>query len=123
MKTAIIDIPGIGPAAVAALAEHGIESLADLAKASVEEISAIPGFSEARAAQTIAEANKLLPAPDEAPPVKDTTARKPKKDRKDEKGKSKGKGKGKGKGKKKDKKNKDKKKSKGKGKRKKKNKK
>jgi hypothetical protein len=119
MEPAIIDIPGIGPAAVAALAEHGIDSLADLARASVEEISAIPGFSEARAAQTIAEANKLLPAPDEAPPVKDTTARIPRKDRKDEKGK----GKGKGKGKKKDKKNKGKKKSKGKEKRKKKNKK
>ena len=115
MKPAIIDIPGIGPAAAAALAEHSINTLTDLAKASVETVSAVPGFSEARAIKVIAAANALLPATDEAPVVTEQPAGKARKDSKTKKGK------GKGKGKKKDKKDKDKKK--GKGKRKKKNKK
>ena len=42
MKLAIIDIPGIGPAAAKTLAEHRIGSLVDFAKASVEEVSAVP---------------------------------------------------------------------------------
>ena len=108
MKPAIIDIPGIGPAAAEALAEHRIKTLAGLARASVEKVSAVPGFSEARAAKVIAAANQLLPTPDETPAVKDTATGKDK-DKKDKKGK-------KGKGKKKDKKNKGKKKGKGKGK-------
>ena len=108
MKPTIIDIPGIGPAAAEALAEHRINTLSGLARASVEMVSAVPGFSEARAAKVIAAANQLLPTPDETPAVKDTASGK---DKKDKKGK---KGKGKGKGKKKDKKNKGKKKGKGK---------
>ena len=114
MNPTIIDIPGIGPAAAEALAEHRIKTVAGLARASVEKVSAVPGFSEARAAKVIAAANQLLPTPDKTPAVKDTATGKDK-DKKDKKGK-KGKGKGKGKGKKKDKKNKGKKKGKGKGK-------
>jgi Holliday junction resolvasome RuvABC DNA-binding subunit len=110
MKPAIIDIPGIGPAAAAALAEHSIKTLTDLAKASVETISAVPGFSEARATRVIDAARDLLPAPAETIPEKDTGSGKEKKGGKGKKGK----GKGKGKGKKKDKKNKGKKKDKGK---------
>ena len=106
MNPTIIDIPGIGPAAAEALAEHRIKTVAGLARASVEKVSAVPGFSEARAAKVIAAANQLLPTPDETPAVKDTASGK---DKKDKKGK-------KGKGKKKDKKNKGKKKGKGKGK-------
>ena len=56
MKTEISDISGIGPAATNALAEYGIRELADLAHASVEKISAIPGFSEARDVKVIAAA-------------------------------------------------------------------
>ena len=118
MNPAIIDIPGIGPAAAAALAEHSINTLADLAKASVETVSAVPGFSEARATRVIDAARDLLPAPAETIPEKDTYSGKEKKGGKGKngkgKGKAKGKGKGKGKGKKKDKKNKGKKKDKGK---------
>ena len=62
MKPTIIDIAGIGPAAVAALAEHRIKSLASLARASIETVAAIPGFSEARAARVIAAAAELLVA-------------------------------------------------------------
>ncbi len=39
MKPQIIDIPGIGPTAAAALDEHGFKSLADLARSSVEKVS------------------------------------------------------------------------------------
>ena len=110
MKPAINDIPGIGPAAVATLAEHRIKSLTSLARASVEKVSAIPGFSEARATKVIAAAAELLAAPE----ITQTTKGKDKKDKKDKKdNKSKGKGKEKGKGKSKDKKDK---KGKGKGK-------
>ena len=45
MKPAIIDIKGIGPAAVETLAEHRIKSVNALARASIEKITAIPGFS------------------------------------------------------------------------------
>ena len=62
MKLAIIDIKGIGPAAVATLAEYRINSVNALAGASVEKIAAIPGFSETRAAMVIAEAADLLAA-------------------------------------------------------------
>ena len=115
MKPAIMDIPGIGPAAAAALAEHRIKTLAGLARASVEKVSAVPGFSEARAIKVIAEASALLAAADKTPVVKDKPAGHVKKDMKARKDKGKAK-KGKGKEKKKDKKNKGKKKGKGKGK-------
>jgi NAD-dependent DNA ligase len=114
MKPAIIDIPGIGPAAAEALAEHRVKSLASLARASVETISAIPGFSEARAAKVIAAAAELLALTGNTPPVKDKakpqdasdkSGGKGKKDKKNKGKGKKGKGKkGKGKGKKKGKK-------------------
>ncbi|MEN8106624.1 MAG: helix-hairpin-helix domain-containing protein [Pseudomonadota bacterium] len=116
MKPAIIDIPGIGPAAAETLAEHRIRSLAGLARASVEKITAIPGFSEARATQVIAAAAELLAASGTTPAAKDAgeesgkktkSGGKGKKDKKKKdkgKGKNKGKGKGKNKGKKKGKK-------------------
>ena len=114
MKPAIIDIAGIGPAAVKALAEHRIRTLASLSKASVQKITAIPGFSEIRATQVIADAAELLaasgitqPAKENKSGKKDKTGGKDKKDKKkkgkgkkDKKGKGKGKGKGKKKGKK-----------------------
>ena len=60
MKPAIIDITGIGPAAAAALADHGLGSLKALASASVDKVSAVPGFSAARAQKAIAAAAELL---------------------------------------------------------------
>ena len=110
MKPAIIDIPGIGPAAAEALAEHRIRGLASLARASVEKISAVPGFSEARAERVIAAAAELLAASGATPPAKNKMAEtagktkvgggKHKKDKKDKKKKGKGKDKKKKKGKK-----------------------
>jgi hypothetical protein len=118
MKPAITDISGIGPAAAAALHEHGIKTLASLARAPVEKISAVPGFSEARATRVIAAASELLAAtatkqPDDA--EANASAEAPEagsKGKKDKKDKPKGKGK---KGKK-DKGKKDKKGKKGEGK-------
>ena len=120
MKPAIIDITGIGPAAAEALAEHRIRTVASLANASVENISAIPGFSEARAERVIAAAAELLAVsatdqPAEAAEADDQVkaSGKGKKDKKDKKDKRKGKGKKGKKGKnKKDKKGKGKKKGK-----------
>lgn len=123
MKPAITDIPGIGPVAADALAEYRITTVHRLSQSSVEKVTAVPGFSEARAAKVIAAAAELLgtsakpataqPAAGqqdtaESPDVRDKKGKKDK-DRK----KGKGKGKGKGKDKKKDK-GKDKKKGKGK---------
>ncbi len=108
MKPAIIDIAGIGAAAVNALTEHGIQTLASLSKASVEKITSIPGFSEARATKVIADATELLGAAGTTQPAKEKKSGK-----KDKKGKGKNKGKGK---KDKKKKGKDKKDKKGKGK-------
>jgi len=114
MKPAIIDIPGIGPATADALAEHRIRGVASLARASVEKIATIPGFSEARAAKVIAAAAELLA---ESGVTRSATGKagkpgkqakaggKGKKDKKDKKDKNK---KGKGKKDKKDKKKKDK---------------
>ncbi len=116
MKPVITDISGIGPAAAAALDEHGIKTLASLARASVEKISAVPGFSEARAARVIAAASELLATtatnqPDVA--EVDEAAAAGNKGKKDKKDKRKGKGK-KGKKGKKDKDKKGKKGKKGK---------
>ena len=119
MKPAIIDIPGIGPAAAAALDEHGIKTLASLARAPVETITAVPGFSEARAERVILAASELLAAsatkqPDDAEADEAAEAAEAaeagSKGKKDKKNKRKAKGKGK-----KGKKDKDKKGKKGKG--------
>ena len=102
MKPAITDITGIGPAAATALGEHGFSSLKALASADVAQLSAVPGFSAARAQKTIAAAAALLASPTAEAVTPDNPGKagkeKKKKD-KDKKGK-KGKGK-KGKGKKK----------------------
>ena len=120
MKPVITDISGIGPAAAAALGDHRIKSVASLARASVETVTAVPGFSEARAVRVIAAANELLVVSATSQSTDEETAeqlksggkdKKGKKDKKNKKDKRKGKGKKdkgkrrkKGKGKKKDKK-------------------
>ena len=93
MNPDIIDIPGIGPAAAEALAEHRIKTVAGLARASVEKVSAVPGFSEARAAKVIAAATELLPIAPAANTSRERHCHSARhKDKKDKKGK-KGKGK------------------------------
>ena len=110
MKPVITDITGIGPGAAEALAEHRIKTVARLATASVETITAIPGFSAARAEWVIAAAGELLAESGTTPAATDTGKessnkdKKDKKDKKKKKNKGKDKKKGKGKGKKKDKK-------------------
>ena len=107
MKPVITDITGIGPAAAEALAEHRIKTVANLATASVETITAIPGFSAARTERVIAAAGELLAESGTTPAATDTgkeSSNKDKKDKKKKKNKGKDKKKGKGKGKKKDKK-------------------
>jgi hypothetical protein len=84
MKPTITDITGIGPAAAAALAEHRLGSLKALARASVEKVSAVPGFSAARAQKVIAAAAELLASTTET-----TSPDKPAKTRKDKKRKDK----------------------------------
>ena len=127
MKPVITNIPGIGTVAADALAEHRITTLAQLARASVKQVAAVPGFSEARAARVIAAAGELLGASaetaarEEETPQEHPAKRQDSGGKKSKKGKGKGKGKGNGndkkKGKGKDKgKSKDKRKGKGKGK-------
>ncbi|MGD2138424.1 MAG: helix-hairpin-helix domain-containing protein [Gammaproteobacteria bacterium] len=92
MKPAIIDIRGIGPAAVEVLQEHGINSVKTLAKMSPADLSAVPGFSETRAAGVIAAAAELLPPKTgNSKPGKKGKAskggKKDKKNKKDKKGK------------------------------------
>jgi len=103
MSSSITDISGIGPAAANALAEHGIHNLKALAKAGVEQVSSVPGFSDVRSRKVIAAAAELLGSSTPEEPAEKSTG-------KDAKGKKHGKDK------KKNKKDKKKKGKKGKGK-------
>ena len=60
MKQSITVVSGIGESTKIALAEHGIKTVADLAKVSVAKLSAVRGFGEFRAAKAIAAAVDLL---------------------------------------------------------------
>jgi Holliday junction resolvasome RuvABC DNA-binding subunit len=85
MKQAITEITGIGPAAAAALGEQGFDSVRALARASVEQVSAVPGFSAARAQKVITAAADLLATST----AETATSDKPEKVRKDKKDKKK----------------------------------
>jgi NAD-dependent DNA ligase len=98
MKPAIIDIPGIGPAAEAKLLDHGFRKLKKLAATSVEKLASVPGFGTVRAGKVIAAASVLLTSAtgnkaNEDRDRKDSQAeyggkeKKRKKDKKDRKGK------------------------------------
>ena len=131
----ITDISGIGDATARRLKAHGIESVEHVARASIEQLAAVPGIGENRAAALRESARGLRPdvaAGEESPeatpvPAGDDAGTDGRKDGNGKKGKRKkegktGRKKGKGKDKKK-KKGKDKKKGKkGKGRKKKKNK-
>lgn len=60
MTISILDVKGIGQATAVNLAGHGIRSVSDLADASIDAISLVPGFSVTRATLIRAEARRLL---------------------------------------------------------------
>jgi len=107
MNPTIIDIPGIGPAAVAALAEHRIKTVRALARASVQKIATVPGFTEARAARVKEEAAALLAEEGTAPAGSESIPEEPRKQDKEKRGKKDKKDKKKDKGKKRKKRKKD----------------
>ena len=110
----LADIPGIGPATAKSLVDRGFETVDSVAAATVETLSAVPGFAPTRSATVIAAAQKTAAglADADTPPASS-------KKKRDKKGKKKGKKKKKkDKGEKKDKKKKKKKKKDGKKKRK-----
>jgi len=96
----LTDLPTVGEHTAQALAEHGFHSVADLAAATIEKLSAVPGFSDARAVAIRQAAVQLLeqqpgaetPTPketsikkDEKKMKKDETKKKDKKDKKKDK--------------------------------------
>jgi Tfp pilus assembly protein FimT len=60
MTTDLTGIRGVGPSTAEIFTNNGIQSVKDLACASIAEIMAIPGFRQARAEQVIAAAKSLL---------------------------------------------------------------
>jgi len=70
MEQLVIEIAGIGQAASIALTKHGFKTVADVANASVESLSVVPGFASARSLQTIKKAKDLLKEVDVATPAK-----------------------------------------------------
>jgi hypothetical protein len=66
----IVEIPGIGPQTAKSLAEHGFADVPAIARATVADLSAVPGFSVTRAKKTIAAA-KALKIPEEKAPPRD----------------------------------------------------
>ena len=73
MVMSIQNVNGVGPAAAEALAQHGVVTPEQLAASTVEVISKVPGFSEARA-QRIITAAQALANPDSAPKAAVTEA-------------------------------------------------
>ncbi len=53
---ALTSIAGIGEGTAKVLAEHGIDSIKKLAKASVQDVMKVPGFGEIRAKTVLAAA-------------------------------------------------------------------
>jgi nucleotidyltransferase/DNA polymerase involved in DNA repair len=103
MTLDLTSIPGIGPRTREILAEHGFDTLQKIAKASVDALAQLPGFSAARAEKCIAEA-KLIVA-EQAADKKAQTSEPPPSQPKEKQKKNKG-SKGKEKKEKKDKKDK-----------------
>lgn len=59
MTTEITNIAGVGSTTAAILSEHKFNTVASIANATVEALSAVPGFSAARAEKTIKTAKQL----------------------------------------------------------------
>jgi NAD-dependent DNA ligase len=62
MKTAIIDILGIGANSEKILLENGFKTLKEIASSTVEKLARVPGFGVVRAGSVIKAANELLSA-------------------------------------------------------------
>lgn len=62
MKTAIIDILGIGANSEKVLLENGFKTLKEIASSTVEKLARVPGFGVVRAGSVIKSANELLSA-------------------------------------------------------------
>lgn len=60
MLTSLLHVKGIGPATAEKLVAAGIPSAEALAEASLDELSAVPGFGDFRAGQIIAHARQLI---------------------------------------------------------------
>ena len=60
MPTSVLQVKGIGPATAEKLAAAGFTSAEDIADASYEQLTAVPGFAESRARQIIANARLRL---------------------------------------------------------------
>ena len=57
----ITDVSGIGDATAQQLKTHGFDSVEDVAQASIEQLAAVPGIGEGRAAALRESARGLLP--------------------------------------------------------------
>ncbi|MEA3548185.1 MAG: helix-hairpin-helix domain-containing protein [Thermodesulfobacteriota bacterium] len=60
MKKKLTDIPGIGPATAVIMDEQGFTTILDVANATPDMLTAMPGFGIIRANRIIAAAQKLL---------------------------------------------------------------
>ncbi len=60
MPKSILDVRGIGQSTAKTLSEHGFHSAEDLARAKIEKLTAIQGFSTIRAERVIGDAKSLL---------------------------------------------------------------
>ena len=99
MTLSVTEVRGIGASTAERLKKHGYKTVAKLASATVEQLMAIPGFSQARAESTIEAAKTLLDAEPAQVPEQDEPAeamaakreknkeRKPKSGKKAKKGK------------------------------------
>lgn len=109
MNIDLTKIRGVGPSTAEVFKKNGFQSINDLASASISDVTAIPGFQEARATQVIAYAKAAMSKigdeqPEQKKPNKKTkTKKKKKKKKKDKTAKKKDSKKSKGKKKKKNK--------------------
>lgn len=85
MSTPLTAVSGIGPAAAGLLEKHGIASAEQLAQATVEELTKVPGFGTSRATTVIAAARAALDAPAASEGGKAKGKKKDKKGKKDRK--------------------------------------
>ncbi|MCG6938640.1 MAG: helix-hairpin-helix domain-containing protein [Gammaproteobacteria bacterium] len=60
MSANITNIAGIGSATASVLVQHKFKTVASIAHAEIDELSAVPGFSTLRAEKTINAAKQLL---------------------------------------------------------------
>jgi len=60
MEQLVIKIAGIGQVTSVILTKHGFKTVSDVANASIESLSVVPGFANARSLQTIQRAKALL---------------------------------------------------------------